>query len=122
MNKITNYNCTEMCMQETCSSKDTHYEIIYIHGMNIVVSLCDKHTGFWEKTKEEEKKPEIFEGYDGERIPVLIGEPREDMVDGVKVYCKYCSKYHLHGKGLGHRVAHCINNKSPYNKTGYIIK
>jgi len=37
-------------------------------------------------------------------------------------FCKYCNKEHRHGFGEGHRSAHCSNQNSPYNKTGYIIK
>ena len=40
--------------------------------------------------------------------------------NGVKFFCPHCGKNHHHGKGEGHRVAHC-GKHSPYNKTGYIL-
>lgn len=45
--------------------------------------------------------------------------PRKDFPSGWKFYCIFCKKYHLHGEGLGHRVAHCFSEKSPYYETGY---
>lgn len=36
-------------------------------------------------------------------------------------WCKYCERWHIHGLGDGHRVAHCHSN-TPYNKRGYILK
>src|SRR5262245_956223 len=44
---------------------------------------------------------------------------REGML---RMWCDYCQKWHFHGQGEGHRVAHCIDDKSPYRKTGYILK
>lgn len=46
----------------------------------------------------------------------------------VKFYCPYCRSWHYHGKVfdengfLGHRVAHCYNEGSPYLKSGYYLK
>lgn len=43
----------------------------------------------------------------------------------VKVWCKYCKQYHIHGGGEhaeGHRVAHCWRADSPYKQTGYILR
>ena len=38
-------------------------------------------------------------------------------------WCSFCNKFHYHGSAeLGHRTAHCINQNSPYHKTGYILK
>lgn len=38
-------------------------------------------------------------------------------------WCPYCNYIHRHGAvSLGHRVAHCFNNSSPYLGTGYILK
>ena len=39
----------------------------------------------------------------------------------LKVWCKYCNRNHLHGRGYGHRVAHCDDPASPYRATGYIL-
>ena len=53
--------------------------------------------------------------------PKLQALPRDDFLDGWKIFCGYCNDFHLHGRGLGHRVAHCNNRQSPYNKTGYVL-
>lgn len=53
-------------------------------------------------------------------IPVVDAVVRTDG-KGLKMYCRYCKQWHLHGEGEGHRVAHC-NNDSPYKKTGYILR
>ena len=39
-----------------------------------------------------------------------------------KVWCRYCQKWHIHGQGDGHRMAHCYLRTSPYMETGYFIK
>lgn len=59
---------------------------------------------------------------DKSNIPIIDCEPREDLVGGMKFYCQYCRVYHFHGEGDGPRVSHCTNSKSPYLKTGYILK
>jgi len=45
----------------------------------------------------------------------------------VKFWCPFCNRWHIHGgepdrQWEGHRVAHCINEQSPYKETGYILK
>lgn len=55
-----------------------------------------------------------------EDIPVVEGVLRFDGY-GVKMFCQYCRKWHLHGWGEGHVVAHC-DRDTPYRKTGYILK
>lgn len=55
-------------------------------------------------------------------IPVLNGRYRKDFPKGIEVWCNFCNKWHRHGIGEGHRVAHCHSEKSPYARTGYIIK
>lgn len=54
-------------------------------------------------------------------VPELEAIQREDLPEGWKVFCDYCERFHFHGKGLGHRIAHCCSEKSPYYKTGYIL-
>ena len=51
--------------------------------------------------------------------PTLAAKEVEE--DGVKVWlvwCKYCRRWHAHGPGKGHRVAHC-KPRTPYTATGY---
>ena len=55
-------------------------------------------------------------------IPVLPARLNEN--GDVLVWCQYCCKEHIHGKGSntgGHKVAHCYVRTSPYLDTGYII-
>jgi len=52
--------------------------------------------------------------------PEIEAIPREDFFGGWKVYCVYCKRWHLHGRGLGHRVAHCCS-ESLYYETGYVL-
>jgi hypothetical protein len=60
-------------------------------------------------------------------IPIIECVPRKDC-NGLKFYCVFCNKWHLHGEGEGHRVAHCHKKtnqtyqKSPFDETGYILK
>lgn len=55
------------------------------------------------------------------QFPILLGFPTENGKQ-LAVWCPYCVRYHYHGNVEGHRLAHCKREKSPYNKTGYIIK
>lgn len=50
----------------------------------------------------------------------VICVPRTDIPFGWRFYCPFCKVYHLHGTGLGHRVAHCIGN-TPFSKYGYVL-
>jgi hypothetical protein len=40
----------------------------------------------------------------------------------LEFYCTYCRKWHFHGRGDGHRVAHCFKPDSPYKRHGYVLK
>lgn len=52
--------------------------------------------------------------------PVLMAEVCGDGVQ-CRGWCDFCSRWHYHGNGDGHRVAHCTTVNSPYRKTGYIL-
>ncbi len=67
-------------------------------------------------------KNTIILGYEN-NIPVILCEERTDLPfdEAMKFYCDFCKKYHFHGLGEGHRIAHCHNDKSPFNEKGYII-
>ena len=55
--------------------------------------------------------------------PVVKCFGRESNIFMFKFWCPFCQKWHRHGYGKGHRVAHCIlNPDSPLEKTGYIIQ
>lgn len=64
-------------------------------------------------------------------FPTIKCLPRKIMnhTDGMKFWCPFCKAWHHHGRGNGHRVAHCVigrNNwdkeTSPFVKTGYNLK
>ena len=55
-NEITNYNCAEMCVEETCSKKYTRYDKIKIQGIEIIIAFCDKHAGIYENTRTKGKE------------------------------------------------------------------
>lgn len=54
------------------------------------------------------------------KYPVLAAFERngEGMLTA---WCPYCEKWHYHGEGEGHRIAHC-DDGSPFQTTGYILK
>jgi len=56
-----------------------------------------------------------------EGIPIILAEPRPDFLGGWRFWCRYCKRWHLHGRTLGHRVSHCTVPDSPLNRTGYIL-
>jgi len=37
--------------------------------------------------------------------PVVRGEPFGDLV---RICCPWCGEVHVHGRGEGHRIAHCL--------------
>ena len=56
--------------------------------------------------------------YDG---PDNLTELQAYAVEGqLRCYCPRCRKWHVHGAGLGHRVAHC-HNEPPDGFLGYIL-
>ena len=58
-------------------------------------------------------------GYE-DGIPVLRAIPYTP--EGfLKVWCPDCETWHFHGKGEGHRVAHC-REKTSMKRTGYILR
>ena len=45
------------------------------------------------------------------------------------IFCDHCRRWHRHGavgpefgRGDGHRTAHCIDKRSPYKHTGYVLR
>ncbi len=55
------------------------------------------------------------------KTPVLLAYLREDA-GGLKVWCPFCRRWHLHGWGFGHRSAHCDQIDGPFQATGYKLK
>jgi hypothetical protein len=55
---------------------------------------------------------------DPSRIPSLPAYA--DQRGLLHVWCAHCGRWHDHGRGGGHRVAHC-GPGSPYCATGYTL-
>ncbi len=45
--------------------------------------------------------------------------PAYETRHGLAVWCIHCREWHRHGRGDGHRLAHCRSATSPYLSTGY---
>ena len=61
--------------------------------------------GEWKKLKPDIPEVEAYEHRDG--INLVVKK------------CPYCGEEHWHGKGYGHRVAHCTGRQG--NSAGYIL-
>jgi hypothetical protein len=57
-----------------------------------------------------------------DEFPLIKCLPREDFDGGLKFWCPFCRKWHRHGRGDGHRSAHCTASNSPFNAHGYFIE
>ena len=55
------------------------------------------------------------------KTPVIKCLPRPDFLGGMMFFGPFCQRWHYHGRGKGHRCAHCHGN-TPFDKTGYKIK
>ena len=56
------------------------------------------------------------------KYPVIKALPRPDFKGGYMFWCPFCQRWHRHGRGEGHRAAHCTSPESPFNETGYVLK
>jgi len=70
--------------------------------------------------KKSNNQPMEFEKIQGRLYPVV--RCKLNRYGQWFFYCPYCKKNHNHGPVEGHRSPHCSNDKSPYYKSGYIIK
>lgn len=55
-------------------------------------------------------------------VPIIETYAGKHFPGGNEFFCVFCNMFHLHGKGDGFREAHCINENSPFNISGYFIK
>ncbi|RXJ15193.1 hypothetical protein ETJ91_22615 [Bacillus albus] len=55
------------------------------------------------------------------KVPSVLAIERDEK-GNLSTWCQYCRKFHHHGIGEGHRDAHCIEEDSPYTRTGYVLK
>lgn len=47
MQQIENYNCIDLCCEKYCDNHITQFQVIFLNGMKIIISLCDKHAEEW---------------------------------------------------------------------------
>ena len=43
MQIIENNNCEDLCDNAYCDEEYTHFEKVFINGMEIIITLCKKH-------------------------------------------------------------------------------
>lgn len=56
-------------------------------------------------------------------IPIIKVDKSKTKKGYVFFWCEFCNKFHYHGsRALGHRIAHCTNENSPYYNSGYILE
>lgn len=53
-------------------------------------------------------------------IPTLTAH--EDENGFLTAWCDNCMRYHYHGRGYGHHVAHCIKPKGEYVNGYWLVK
>jgi hypothetical protein len=52
--------------------------------------------------------------------PILPAYKHPNGIQSI-VWCRFCQRYHWHGYGPGHRVAHCGSRGGPYMTSGYVL-
>lgn len=55
------------------------------------------------------------------KYPVLAAFDRNEK-GFLSAWCPFCARWHHHGQGEGHKVAHCTEPDSPLKSTGYVLK
>jgi hypothetical protein len=78
---------------------------------------------FMRQRAESRRNPNL--GPAPKPVVVLCQEVPPKRPGGVtqwRFWCGWCGKWHFHGAGAGHRVAHCTSMNSPYLRSGYILK
>lgn len=64
----------------------------------------------------------MSEGYAPPQFAVPLVECEVWKERQVRFKCQFCKCWHYHGRGDGHRAAHCWREDSPYLVGGYIVK
>jgi hypothetical protein len=146
--EIENHNTIGMCCEKECANSETNYMIIKLYGMELHIVLCDIHAEMIYNAISRRRygevgpkpKTEIVEGgkcyHCGRRhepfqmrtiilgyhegIPIIKAYA-EQGTGFLTFWCDYCNKEHLHGRGEGHRIAHCHGGKSAFEKKGYYL-
>jgi len=118
------------CSEEFCSEPIENIIPLFAGNKKFYLGVCNRHLSIMNAFDNLIRKNDyikvvdicLWEGIRNKSgPPELVGFPREDFPRGVKVWCKFCGKYHLHGIGDGHRSAHCAG-VTPYSQYGYIVK
>ena len=65
------------------------------------------------KEPEEERDAKGYPNLDAYKRPAGCG---------LSIRCRFCLRWHYHGHGAGHRLAHCHREDSPYHRSGYKLK
>jgi hypothetical protein len=52
--------------------------------------------------------------------PILPAYKHPNGIQSI-VWCQFSQRYHWHGYGPGHRVAHCGSRGGPYTTSGYVL-
>ncbi|HDR7790935.1 hypothetical protein AB1I92_29225 [Bacillus mobilis] len=55
------------------------------------------------------------------KAPIVLAIERDEK-GNLSTWCGVCECFHHHGADEGHRVAHCVNEDSPFISTGYVLK
>src|SRR4051794_34248875 len=63
-----------------------------------------------------------FDDHGRSRItpPILPAYKHPNGIQSI-VWCQFSQRYHWHGYGAGHRVAHCSSRRGPYMTSGYVL-
>ena len=72
-----------------------------------------------EENQEKSINDITYVDVDGEKYPLMLCEEHKGSW---RFYCPFCLRFHYHGHGEGHRLAHCHTVNSPFNKSGYFLK
>lgn len=63
----------------------------------------------------------VILGYNARAEPLILCEWRPDFIGGLRFWCEWCRRWHQHGRGAGHRAAHCSSDKSPCFGKDYVL-
>lgn len=111
--KITRHNTDRICTEWSCSSEETRFHELTVHGMKMYVVLCDRHSQqlYHRNRCVELGKPQYV--FDDEKGAYMI--PCK-VVNGQYVFwCDWCGTHHRHGCMDGYRVPHCYDDAGPYS-------
>lgn len=125
-----NLEHSKYCAEESCDKPIENIIPLLVGNKKFYLGVCTRHlavAGAFDELLHKDDHNKVRDICVWESIrdksghpPELVGFPREDYPIGVKVWCKFCGMYHLHG-GSGHKVAHC-GGVTPYSKYGYFAK